>query len=68
MELYRRITNPDVKVDYLHPPGGVPLTQSILSFMKRLLRRKSSTRLGAGGNAEARTRFYATTPCSYVLR
>ena len=50
LELYRRITHPDVKVDYARCPS--PLSQPILSFMKRLLRRKAATRLGAKGVAE----------------
>ena len=46
MAVYRRITHPDVKVDYsrLVEAGVSPPT---LSFIKRLLRRKPSTRLGA---------------------
>ena len=52
MELYRRITHPDVKVDYASCPTS--LSQPVLSLMKRLLRRKPSTRLGSKGAAEVR--------------
>jgi len=49
VDIYRRITHPDFKVSYADH-----LSKPALSFLKRLLRRKCASRLGASGAAEVR--------------
>ena len=46
LDIYRRASHHDVKVVY------APLSKSVTSLMKRLLRRQPSTRLGANGLKE----------------
>ena len=53
MELYRNITHPDVKVDYSTCPS--PLSPALVSFLKRLLRRKPAGRLGTRGADEIKS-------------
>jgi len=47
VDVYRRITHPEFKVSY-----DPTLGKSVLSFLKRLMRRKPASRLGAAGTHE----------------